>query len=313
MKKFFIFIFMLIFHINYCHSLEIKDNKIVDKSGYQIEKKEYKKIIITDPAIVEIIYALGAEDNIAAIANATMSQIHPHEKTSKLPSIGTLRQPSLEKIVELKPDLVITFSGTSSITPELVKFDIPVLTTAAGSIDQIYKNIEICGYLVGKEKEAQELITQCRIRVQKHRNQNKGKKTLKGIVLFSLSPMMTFSDDTLPGEILQILGVENLGMKSKDKSSNPAMGVSTPILSNEFIIMEDPDFIAATHGITDIEDMKKALIPIADTRAIQKNNLFFLDPQKMVRGSHRIFDSIDEIAEKLSKLNLEDTKEEDKK
>lgn len=305
MKKFFIFIFIFILQINYNYTMIVKDNKILDKSGNSIDIKEYKRIVITDPAIVEIFYLLNGEDKIAAIANPTASKIEPHEKTKELKSIGTIRSPSIEAIVALEPDLVITFSGTNSIAPNLKAFNIPVITTSAGSIEEIYNNILACGYIVDKSDTANNVINQYKERIQKHRDAVKDKKKIRGVVLFSLSPMMTFSNKTLPGEILEILGVENLGdQKATDQ---------TAVLSSEFLLIENPDFIAGTHGITDFEQMKSALSNISGTKAVKNGNLFFIDPQKMVRGSHRIFDVIDEIAKKLSELNLDDSKEEEKK
>lgn len=48
-----------------------------------------KGLVVLDPAAVEIIYALGAQDQIAAIATTSMSKIRPETETAKLPSVGT--------------------------------------------------------------------------------------------------------------------------------------------------------------------------------------------------------------------------------
>ena len=304
MRKIFLLIFIFIFQISYGHSislpqgnLEIKDNKIIDSYGNSVEKKAYQKIIITDPAIVEIFYILEAEENILAIANPTLSGIYPEEKTDKLTSVGTIRNPSIEMIVSLEPDLVITYPGTTGLAADLKNLDIPVLTTIAINIDRIYENIELCGIVTGKEELAQKIITQSKNKVESHREKNKDKKKIRGIILFSTSPMVTFSDATLPGEVLQILGVENIANQT---------GMEMPILSNEFILEENPDFIAGSMSINDLEDLKKSIAILADTKAFKKGNLFIIDSNKIVRGSPRIFEAIDELAEILAALNLED-------
>jgi len=304
MRKIFLLIFIFIFQISYGHSislpqgnLEIKDNKIIDSYGNSVEKKAYQKIIITDPAIVEIFYILEAEENILAIANPTLSGIYPEEKTDKLTRVGTIRNPSIEMIVSLEPDLVITYPGTTGLAADLKNMDIPVLTTIATNIDRIYENIELCGIVTGKEELAQKIITQSKNKVESHREKNKDKKKIRGIILFSTSPMMTFSDATLPGEVLQILGVENIANQT---------GMEMPILSNEFILEENPDFIAGSMSINDLEDLKKSIAILADTKAFKKGNLFIIDSNKIVRGSPRIFEAIDELAEILAALNLED-------
>jgi len=278
--------------------LQIKDNQIIDSYGNSVEKKAYNKIIITDPAIVEIFYMLQAEDKILAIANPTLSKIYPEDKTDKLTSVGTLRKPSMEKIISLEPDLVITYPGTTGLPAELKKLNIPVLSTVALNIEGIYKNIEFCGIVTGKEELAQNIISQSKAKMAQYKEQIKDKKKIRGVVLFSSSPMMTFSDTTLPGEILQVLGVENIASQ---------VAGNTPILSNEFILEQNPDFIAGSMAIKDLEEMKKNIPVLAETRAFKNGNLFMIDSNKITRGSPRIFQAIDELVEKLSTLNLEDT------
>lgn len=101
-----------------------------------------KKLVVLDPAIVEMMYLLGAEDQIEAISTLSMSKIWPEEKTVHLKSVGTYTKPNLEKIVELKPDLVITSAHSSGVDDSLKNFNIPTLALRAESVDEIYKNIE---------------------------------------------------------------------------------------------------------------------------------------------------------------------------
>ena len=81
-----------------------KKNAENDKKG---ENKKYNRIVVLDPATVEMIYMLGAEDKIVGVANLERSKVWPEEKVAKLESVGTFMNPSLEKINSLKPDLVI--------------------------------------------------------------------------------------------------------------------------------------------------------------------------------------------------------------
>jgi len=63
----------------------------------------YDKIVALSPAINEIIYALKADDKI--VGNTTFCT-YPAKSQSK-PKVGGYFYPSLEKIVSLKPDLVL--------------------------------------------------------------------------------------------------------------------------------------------------------------------------------------------------------------
>jgi len=76
------------------------------KESPQGESK-YKRIVVMDPAVVEMIYLLGAEDKIVGITKLQRSKIWPEDKTDKLESVGTFTNVSVEKVLSLKPDLVI--------------------------------------------------------------------------------------------------------------------------------------------------------------------------------------------------------------
>ena len=167
----------------FSYSLEIKDNKIYDSRNNGIEVKNYKRIVITDPAIVETFYMLNAEDKIVGIATSQRSKVWPAEKTSKLNSVGNIAKPSFEKIIELQPDLVIINKMSSGISAPLEKMGIPVLLNdVSESIENILKSIKIYGKLLGKEKEAS-LLYDDSLSKLKTIKKIRGSK-IKGIVLY---------------------------------------------------------------------------------------------------------------------------------
>ena len=69
-----------------------------------------ERLVVLDPASIETLFMLKAEDQIVGIATLQHSNIYPKDQTSKLTSVGTFSNPSLEKIVALKPSLVILSS-----------------------------------------------------------------------------------------------------------------------------------------------------------------------------------------------------------
>ena len=86
--------------------LDIVGDYVLGENNEKILLKEYKRIVVYNFGAVEILYELGADNNIVAIANHS-KKIWPQEKTEKLPLAGSVSKPSLEKILSFKPDLVI--------------------------------------------------------------------------------------------------------------------------------------------------------------------------------------------------------------
>ena len=125
------------------------------------ENKKYNRIVVLDPAAVEMIYMLGAEDKIVGVANLERSKVWPEEKVAKLESVGTFMKPSLEKIIALKPDLVIMSALTGEeLNNGLKSNNIKTKRVQANSIEEIFTNFLEVGKMLGKENEANKIIAE---------------------------------------------------------------------------------------------------------------------------------------------------------
>lgn len=275
-------------------ALKIEGNLIKDNQGNSIEMKEYNKLIVLDPAVVETIYLLGGEDKIAAIGKTAMSKIYPEEKTKDLESVGTITRPNLEKILSYTPDLVI-LNGMSSKTGENLKsLKIPYIINEASSIEEILDNIKAYGEIVGKKSESEKLYKDSATKVEELKARVKNKPLgLKGTILYSVSPMMGFNSKTLPGEVLELLGVDNI--------TNDLVG-ERPIISQEFLLKENPDFLAGAMSIKSAEDIRNSNPAVKEIKAGQKDNIFIVDSNKILRGSPRIFELVEEFYDELLKV-----------
>lgn len=275
-------------------ALKIENNFIKDNYGNSIEIKEYNKLIVLDPAVVETIYLLNGEEKIVAIGKTAMSKIYPEEKTKDLESVGNISKPSLEKILSYTPDLVI-LNGMSTKTGETLKsLKIPYLINEAGNIQEILDNINAYGEILGKKEESKKLYEDSAAKLDELKEKIKNKPLgLKGTVLYSVSPMMGFNSKTLPGEVLELLGVENI--------TNSLTG-ERPIISQEFLLKENPDFLAGAMSIKSVDDIKNSNPAIKEIKAGQKNNIFIVDSNKILRGSPRIFELILEFYDELLKV-----------
>lgn len=275
-------------------ALKIENNLIKDNYGNSIEIKEYNKLIILDPAVVETIYLLNGEDKIVAIGKTAMSKIYPEEKTKDLESVGNISKPSLEKILSYTPDLVI-LNGMSVKTGENLKsLKIPYLINEAGNIQEILDNINAYGEILGKKEESKKLYNDSVAKLEDLKEKVKNKPLgLKGTVLYSVSPMMGFNSKTLPGEVLELLGVDNI--------TNELTG-ERPIISQEFLLKENPDFLAGAMSIKSVDDIKNSNPAIKEIKAGQKDNIFIVDSNKILRGSPRIFELVLEFYDELLKV-----------
>lgn len=294
MFKKIIFIFMLIIGNYSFATLKVEDSKINDSYNNSIEVKEYSKIIILDPAIIETFYMIGAEDKISAIATTARSKIYPEDKVSKLPSVGHITNTSVEKILSFSPDLVLIGAMSQKLGESLRNFNIPFLIVETNNFDEILNNIQVLGKITGKEKNAEELYTNSKDKMEDLKKKvSKKPLNLKGAILYSTSPMMAFNSKSLPGQVLSLLGIKNL--------SDDLVG-SKPIISAEFLLKENPDFLIGAMAIKSSEDILNSSPIVRNVKAGQNGDVFIVDSTKILRGSPRIFEAVEELYEELKNI-----------
>ena len=127
---------------------------LIIMSLFLITLNAKERLVVLDPASIETLFMLKAEDQIVGIATLQHSNIYPKDQTSKLTSVGTFSNPSLEKIVALKPSLVILSSYSLNLEEGLKNFGIKSINLKAEHLEDITKNITTLGQITKKEKEA---------------------------------------------------------------------------------------------------------------------------------------------------------------
>lgn len=288
MKKFLLFIIFLISAIN-IYSIKIENNMAVDSFGNSVPLKEYNKIIAADPSAVEIFYFIGGEDKISAVAKTKINKIYPEEKTKFLESVGSITRPSIEKIISLNPDLVILNPMGAVKTAELLKkYNIPYFIDRSVTFDEIFLKTKIYGIFTGQEKNAEKLIEDKKNKLLKIKNEIED-KNLKGVILYSSSPLISFSKETIPSEIMEILKIKNIA----DSFPHGKKGIISP----DVMLTENPDIIIGTMKIHSAEDIVKANEFLKYSKAYKNNNIYVFESEKILRATPRIADGIEEIYE----------------
>lgn len=288
MKKFLLFIVFLISAIN-IYSIKIENNMAVDSFGNSVPLKEYNKIIAADPSAVEIFYLIGGEDKISAVAKTKINKIYPEEKTKLLESVGSITRPSIEKIISLNPDLVILNPMGAVKTAELLKkYNIPYFIDRSVTFDEIFLKTKIYGIFTGQEKNAEKLIEDKKNKLLKIKNEIED-KNLKGVILYSSSPLISFSKETIPSEIMEILKIKNIA----DSFPHGKKGIISP----DIMLTENPDIIIGTMKIHSAEDIVKANEFLKYSKAYKNNNIYVFESEKILRATPRIADGIEEIYE----------------
>jgi len=134
---------------------------ITDDMGREVYLESMPQRIVSHvPSITETLFALDLGDSIVGVSDHCN---YPEEATNK-PKVGGYFTPSIERIVALDPDLVLTDGHVADIA-QLEGLGIPYIVLQPKDIDGILSNIELLAKVTGTQKRAKELISDLEERI----------------------------------------------------------------------------------------------------------------------------------------------------
>ncbi|MCR6571972.1 ABC transporter substrate-binding protein [Campylobacter insulaenigrae] len=247
-----------------------------------------ERIVVLDPASVETIFMLGAGEQIVAMAKLQHSDIYPQDRTKNIPSVGTFSNPSVEKIISLKPSLVILSDYSLNLKQMLDNFKIKNINLKANSLNDIQDNIAILAKITNKEKEGKELLDNFNNQLAQIQAKPINKSA---IYLYSNNPLMAFNNNSLIADILRLLGVNNV---------SPDSNVSRPIISEEYILKQNPDMMIL--GMNASRQNLSNFPLLKSTKALKQDCIIINnDTHELLRLSPKIIDRIEKFKKLLFK------------
>lgn len=123
-----------------------------------------QRIVCLTTETVEVLYALGEQDRIAGITGYT---VRPPEARKEKPKVYAFTSGDIDKILAVKPDLVLTFSDLQAdIARDLIKAGVPVYAFNQRSIDDTLGMVETIGRLVGAEEKALQMVVELEAQIE---------------------------------------------------------------------------------------------------------------------------------------------------
>lgn len=247
-------------------------------------KLESMDIVSLAPSNTEILYEIGAKDDIVA---TTSLCDHPEEAIEK-PSIGGWTNPKIERIIEFDPDIILASDDLQDEAVEKIQEQgFPVIQVKPHTLDEVFESIEKIGKTVGREKEASELVSKMKKELEQTNFENNPKIYCEEW----MDPPMA-SGNWIPGLIEKAGGqyfIEE-GERSKEFKLEKL---------KEF----DPEYIfmnvcGAGEGLNSDEIKKRS--DWQDIKAVQKEKIYVIDDSLLNRPGPRLIDGLKNIVEKVN-------------
>jgi iron complex transport system substrate-binding protein len=249
-------------------------------------QKPAQRVISLAPHVTEMLFAAGGGSHVVGV----VAYSDFPEDAKKIPQIGSNREVDLERIMALKPDLIVVWRhGSSERQIEMVrKLGVPMFHSEPQTLDAIPDSVAKLGQLMGTESAAAPAAAALRRQLADLRGRYANRPTVRAFYQVWDQPLYTLNGKHIVSDALRLCGGENIFAK---------LAVTAPVVSVEGVLQENPEAIFATAeknygGVS----MWK---PYGTLLAVRNDNLFTIDGNLLNRAGPRMILGAAMLCEKL--------------
>ena len=139
-----------------------------------------QRIISIIPSTTEMLFAMGAGGRVIGVGNFDR---YPPEALTR-PKVGGLIDPDVERILSLKPDLVVVYDTQNELRQQLERAKIPMFLYQHAGLPDITSTIRNLGTRVGSPKESDELADRIDGEIEDVRKRVAGRARPRTLLVF---------------------------------------------------------------------------------------------------------------------------------
>lgn len=248
-----------------------------------------QRLVSLSPSNTEILFALGLGEKVVGVDDYSN---YPPEAAA-VPKIGGFSKPNVEKVVALKPDLVLATGMHQQAVDRLEEMGIAVAVVNAKTVDEVLESIKWVGRATGAEDRAARVVAEMEERIRRVqalvRDIPEEKKPLVYYEVYS-DPLMSAGPKTLIGQLIELAGGRNLARTAE---------TDYPRFSAEAVIKGDPEIILFPqfHGTaSQTVEQIKARPGWEAIRAVKNNRVYGIDADLISRPGPRVAEALERLA-----------------
>lgn len=246
-----------------------------------------QRIVSGMPSVTEMLFALGLGDRVVGV---TTNDNYPPAARQK-PKIGGFFL-NLEKVVSLKPDLVIMVEEAQKRDIEKFRnYRLPVYTVNPRSVSDVMETLLKLGKLTGRERTAARLVAGMKRRLAAAQPGGLSlelilRKRPKVLTVVGFNPLIVVGGGTFIDDIMKQAGAENVAGR---------FGTAYPQYSYESLVRENPEYIIIPKGVAGAKELT------GDPRwkrlnAVKEGKILVIDADILSRPGPRVVEAVAEIA-----------------
>ncbi|MFC5474659.1 cobalamin-binding protein [Paraherbaspirillum soli] len=259
-----------------------------DAGNTVVLQRPAQRIVTLAPHATELVFAAGGGERIVGAVD--YSDYPPAARS--IPRIGDSRQLDIERLIALKPDLLVLwlYDNSTHQLEQLRALGIPIFYSEPRKLAEIPDSVLRLGQLLGSEKIARKTAAELNQKLSNLANQYRARSPVRVFYQVWDRPLYTLNGQHIVSDAIRLCGGENIFAKL------PAMA---PSVSVESVLLENPEAVitGATHqqASSGLEIWKQypALL------AVRRGNLFVLDADLLSRAGPRMIDGAAALCQSL--------------
>ena len=198
-----------------------------------------RRIISLVPSATETLFAMGAGPRVAAVSS--YDRFPP--EVERLPRVGALVDPDVERILSLRPDLVIAYASQSDLLAQMARAGIPVYVYRHGSLADITTGVRDLGARIGMAAEGGRAAADIERGLAEVRASAAGRPRPRALLVIGREPQSLRAINVSGGygflhDLLELAGGDNVFGDVKRESM---------MVATETILAKQPDVILELH------------------------------------------------------------------
>jgi len=246
-----------------------------------------QRIVSVAPSVTETLFALGLGDRLVGVSS--YCQFPP--EALKKEKVGGYINPSLEKIVALRPDLVIGIAegDLTTFVDRLAKLKIPVYITNPKNVFGVITSIQHIGKVTSSARSAQRVTQAIRERVQAIQTKVQGRLRPRVLHVLNFEPLISAGKGTFVDDLIRLGGGRNIAETAQGKY---------PRFSLEEVLAVDPEVIilASMRSDDPLTEQRQWWERWKTITAVRQGRIHVLNSDLIHRPSPRIVDGLEQVA-----------------
>lgn len=264
------------------------DRTVRDEFDRPIKVPDHpRRLVCLAPSITQTVFELGRGDDVVGVTDYTK---YPPGAKQK-PSVGGVINPSLERLVALKPDLVLAIEDLNNrdLTQRIEKLGLPVYVVHPQSLQDIYRSIHNIGMAIDAERAAEALVASLRGRELAVRARVAGQPRPNVFFLLWPDPVMSAGHGAFITELIEIAGA---------KSTTADLPNEWPRVSLETVLAQQPEYVLLVRGSEVTLDSLRRQGGWERLDAIKNGKVFYTD-ERIEYPSPLAIDALEDLAKQF--------------